>query len=115
VTAGVGTGAGERDVEVTNRQEAVDARDDLARWMVQADVDCKQGVHVVEVATLGNGFSAADLFFGRLEDYLERAPEVAVFHRAQDAQPDGRVRVVAASVHGIWVLGAKSLGCGMVV
>jgi len=110
--AGVCGFAGELRPVVGHREETADARDYLTRRVIQADVEGKERVHVVEEAPLSDGFSAADEFLGGLEDDLQRPLEVAVGDGPEDPEADRRVGVVSARVHVAVVLRAKALCCG---
>jgi hypothetical protein len=107
--------AGVLGEEVADREEAVHARHHLARRMVEADVDREQVVHVVEVAALGHRLPAADALLRRLEEHLQRAREVGVLHRLDDADAERRVGVVTARVHVAVALRPEPLVGGMVV
>jgi hypothetical protein len=80
--------------------------------VVEAEVDREEAVQVVEVAALRDGFPAADNLLCGLEKDLQRALEIAVRDRLEDAQADGCVPVVPAGVHVAVLFGAKVLRGG---
>jgi len=60
---------------VCHRQRLLDAGDDLARRMIEADVKGEEVVDVVEIAALGHRLPAAGDLLGGLEEHRQRSVE----------------------------------------
>ena len=116
-SAGVCRDALEVCVVLARRKEARDVAGDGARLAhLEAEVRAEHVVDIVDDAALDHRMRTAHAFLCGLEAELDRAAQLRLEAGQQfgKSQPDGRVAVVAAGMHGARMAGGKTFFVGAV-